>query len=63
MDSGPLPATASVRVWEKGVGGCIAQSLVRGLLLPEDMHAFEDGTDKSLGRQLQWPLLRYPHVF
>ena len=54
MDSRPLPATASVRVWEKGEGGRIAQSLVRGLLLPEDMHAFEDGMDKSLGRQLQW---------
>ena len=32
----------------------IAQSLVRGLLLPKDVHTFEDGMDESLGRRLQW---------
>ena len=36
------------------MGGRVAQSLVRSLLLPKDVHAFEDRTDKSLGRQLQW---------
>ena len=41
-------------MWEKGEGGCVAQSLVHDLLLPEDMHTFEDGMDESLGRQLQW---------
>ena len=37
-----------------GGGGRIAQSSVHGLLLPEDVHTFKDGTDKSLGRRLQW---------
>ena len=27
---------------------------MRGLLLPEDVHAFEDRTDESLGKRLQW---------
>ena len=52
LDGKPLPSTTSVRVWEKGVGGRVAQSLVHGLLLPKDVHTFEDGTDESLGRQL-----------
>ena len=34
----------------KGEGGRVAQSLVHGLLLPKDVHAFEDRTDESLGR-------------
>ena len=50
----PLPANASVRVWEKGKGGRIAQSLAHGLLLPEDVSAFVDGTEESMGRRLQW---------
>ena len=50
----PLPASASVRAWEKGEGGRVAQSLVHGLLLPEDMSAFVDGTNESMGRILQW---------
>jgi len=54
LDNKPLPATASVRVWEKDERGCVAQILVHGLLLAEDVHTFEDGTDKSLGRQLHW---------
>ena len=54
LNSKPLPSTASVRVWEKGEGGHVAQSLVHGLLLPEDVHTFEDRTDESLGRWLQW---------
>ena len=37
-----------------GVGDHVAQSLVHGLLLPEDVHTFKDGTDESLGRRLQW---------
>ena len=36
LDSKPLPAIVSVRVWEKGERGRVAQNLVRGLLLPED---------------------------
>ena len=48
------PSTASVRVWEKGEGSRVAQSLVHGLLLPEDVHTFKDGIDESLGRRLQW---------
>lgn len=27
---------------------------MHGLLLLEDMHAFTEGTDESLGRRLQW---------
>ena len=50
----PLPANASVQVWEKGKGGRIAQSLAHGLLLPEDVSAFVDGTEESMGRRLQW---------
>ena len=34
---GPLLATASAIVWDKGEGGRVAQSLVHGLLLPEDV--------------------------
>ena len=54
LDGKPLPSTACVWVREKGEGGRVAQSLVRGLLLPEDVHTFEDGMDELLGRQLQW---------
>ena len=54
LDSKPLPASANVRVWDKGEGGRVAQSLVNGLFLLEDIHIFEDGTDETLGRQLQW---------
>ena len=54
LDGKPLPSTASVRVWENGEGGCVAQSSVHGILLPEDVHTFKDGTDESLGRRLQW---------
>ena len=39
---------------EKGEGGRVAQSLVHGLILPEDVSAFADGTDESIGRRLQW---------
>ena len=49
----PLLADASIRVWEKGEGGRIVQSLAHGLLLPEDVSAFADGTKESIGR-LQW---------
>ena len=52
LDGKPFPATVSVGVWEKGEGGRVAQSLVHDLLLPEDMHTFEDRMDESLGRQL-----------
>ena len=54
LDGTPLLANASVRAWEKGEGGHVAQSLVLGLLLPEDVSAFADGTDESMGRRLQW---------
>ena len=54
LDGTPLPASASVRAWEKGEGGRVAQSLVHGLLLLEDVSAFADGTDESMGRRFQW---------
>ena len=54
LDGMSLPASASVRAWEKGEGGHVAQSLVHDLLLPEDVSAFADGTDKSMGNRLQW---------
>jgi len=54
LDGESLPVNASVRVWEKGEGGCVVQSLVHDLLLLEDVHAFEEGTEESMGRRLQW---------
>ena len=54
LDGKPLSVTTSVQVWDKGEGGNVAQSLVHDLLLPEDVNAFEDGTNKSMGRTLQW---------
>ena len=54
LDGMPLLTDASVWVWEKGEGGHIAQSLAPGLLLPEDVSAFTDRTDESMGRRLQW---------
>ena len=54
LDGKPLPSTACVRMWEKGEGGCIAQTLAGGLLLSDDVHAFEDGLEESVGRWLEW---------
>ena len=54
LDGMPLPTSASVRAWEKGEGGRVAQSLVHGLLLPKDVSTFADGTDESMGRRIQW---------
>ena len=54
LDGMPLLASASVLAWEKGEGGRVAQSLVHGLLLLEDVSAFADGTDESMRRRLQW---------
>ena len=45
---GPLPAIASIRTWDKGHGGRVAQSLVHGLLLPEDVQFFTEGDEDSL---------------
>ena len=39
---------------DKGEGGRIAQTLAEALLLPEDVHAFEDGSEESVGRRLEW---------
>ena len=41
-------------MWEKGEGGRIAQTLAEGLLLPEDVHAFKEGFEESVGRRLEW---------
>ena len=41
-------------MWEKGKGGRIAQTLATSLLLPDDVHAFEEGTEESVGRRLKW---------
>ena len=54
LDGKPLPSTACVWMWEKGEEGCIAQTLATGLLLPNDVHAFEEGSEESVGRRLQW---------
>ena len=54
LDGKPLPSTACVQMWEKGEGDCIAQTLAEGLLLPEDVHAFEEGSEESVGRRLEW---------
>ena len=54
LDGKPLPLTACVRMWEKGEEGRIAQTLAKGLLLPDDVHAFKEGSKESMGRRLQW---------
>ena len=54
LDGKPLPSTACVRMWEKGEGGRIAQTLAKGLLLLDDVHAFEEVSEESMGRRLQW---------
>ena len=54
LDGKPLPSTACVQMWEKGEGGRIVQTLAEGLLLPDDVHAFEDGSEESVGRWLEW---------
>ena len=54
LDGKPLPSTACVWIWEKCEGGHIAQTLATGLLLPDDVHAFEEGTEEYVGRRLQW---------
>ena len=54
LDNKPLPSIACVRLWEKGEGGRIAQTLAEGLLLPDDMHAFEEGSEESVGHRLEW---------
>ena len=41
-------------MWEKGEGGRIAQTLAEGLLLPEDVHTFEEGSEESVGCWLEW---------
>ena len=41
-------------MWEKGEGGRITQTLATGLLLPDDVHAFEEGSEEFVGRRLQW---------
>ena len=41
-------------MWEKGEGGQITQTLAEGLLLPDNVHAFEDGSEESVGRRLEW---------
>ena len=50
----PLPTNASVRMWAQGKGGRVAQSLVSGLLLPEDVRFFSDGFKDSIVPRLQW---------
>ena len=54
FDGEPLPITASVRMWAQGEGGRVAQSLMSGLLLPEDIQFFLDGSKDSIVRRLQW---------
>ena len=54
LDGMPLPADACVWVWEKGERGRISQCLAQGLLLPENVSAFVEGTKESMGRRLQW---------
>ena len=54
LDGKPLPSTACVRMREKGEGGRIAQTLAEALLLPENVYAFEEGSEESVGRRLEW---------
>ena len=48
LGKGPLPATTSAIVWDKGEGGRVAQSLVHNLLLPEDVRFFFEGDENLL---------------
>ena len=41
-------------MWQKGEGNRIAHTLATGLLLLDDVHAFEERTEESVGRRLQW---------
>nr|POE79227.1 hypothetical protein CFP56_31356 [Quercus suber] len=50
----PLPASASVKMWAQGEGGRVAESLVRGLLLPQDVHFWSEGSEDSIVWKLQW---------
>ena len=62
----PLPVSTNVRTWAQGKGGRVAQSLVQGLLLLEDVQFFSDGTEELLARQLQWHTIVvtfYPSLF
>ena len=74
LDGKPLLSTACIRMWDKGEGGRIAQSLAETLQLPEDVHAFEEGSEESVGRRLEWhaiavifypsgPSYRFPFCF
>ena len=54
LDGKPLPSTACIRMWDKGEGGHTAQTLAEALQLPEDVHAFEDGSEESVGRRFEW---------
>ena len=48
LGDGPLPTFASIRTWDKGEGGRVAQSLVHGVLLSEDIQFFSDGSEESI---------------
>ena len=41
-------------MWEKGEGGRVAQSLAEGLLPPDDVHVFEEGSEEFVGHRLEW---------
>ena len=49
---GLLPSTESIKTWDKGHRGRMAQSLVHGLLLLEDVQFFTEGDEDSLVRRL-----------
>ena len=38
----------------EGRGRPYCPTLAEGLLLPEDVHAFEEGSEESVGRRLEW---------
>ena len=54
LNNEPLPASASIRTWDKGEGGRVAQGLVHRVLLPEDVQFFSNNFEESIARQLQW---------
>ena len=45
---GPLLASASAIVWDKGEGGRVAQSVVHSMLLLEDVRFFSEGDEDLL---------------
>lgn len=54
LGEGSLLATAFLRMYRKGNGERVADSLRKALMLLEDVHFWEDVVDKDLVLNLKW---------